>query len=241
MRKSILLVEDEAVVRQMLKGALETSYRILEAAKYSEAVSQLRNHMDLALIDYSLPDRDGFEVLKAIREVKPSLPAIMMTGYGCESVVIRALRAGVTDYIKKPLSFAYLTKRLAELLGTGPGAMLGADAVTREEFIMDGVAAYIDERYGEDLDLDRLARLVCMSRFSFSRAFKRRFGKSFVSYLNAVRVRKAAKLLDEPYLTVTEIAFSAGYENVAHFDRVFRAVYGLSPTEYRKRDQLNDP
>jgi len=234
-KKAILLVEDEAVVREMIRGALEREYDVLEASTYSEALHQLTHHIDLALVDYSLPDRDGFEVLKAAREAQPSLPVILMTGYGSEHVVIKALRVGVTDYIKKPLSFSYLMKRLSELLGMNLGNTFWKDTVTREEFIMDGIAAYIEDRSMEDLNLDKLSRMVCMSRFSFCRAFKGRFGLSFISYLNSIRVKKAARLLDDPNLRITEIATFVGYESVAHFGRVFRKVYGVSPTAFRTK------
>ena len=51
MRKSILLVEDEAVIREMIRGALEREYNVLEASKYSEAIDHLKDRIDLALID----------------------------------------------------------------------------------------------------------------------------------------------------------------------------------------------
>lgn len=234
-RKSILLVEDEAVVREMIRGALEREYCVLEASGYSEALDHFSNHVDLALIDYALPERDGFEVTEALRRAKPSLPVILMTAYGNESVAIRAMRAGVTDYIKKPVSFAYLMKRLSEILGVNSPQRFRGDALTREEFIMDGIAARIEDRYMEDISLDGLAQMACMNKFSFCRAFKNRFGLSFLSYLNTVRLKKAAKLLDEQDWNITGIASFVGYDNVAHFGRAFRAVYGMSPSEYRRR------
>ena len=241
-RKTILLVEDEAVVREMIRGALEREYHVLEAATYSEALDRLPHHIDLALIDYALPDRDGFEVLREVRNAKPSLPVILMTGYGSEHVVMKALRVGVTDYIKKPLSFSYLMKRLSEILGMNLGNIFWKDTVTREEFIMDGIAAYIEDRSMEDLSLEKLARMACLNKFNFCRAFKGRFGLSFISYLNSIRVKKAARLLDAPNLTITEIATFVGYESLAHFGRVFRKVYGVSPTAFRKKtkDEKNE-
>ena len=239
-RKSILLVEDEVVVREMIRGALEREYHVLDASGYSGAVKHFGSHIDLALVDYSLPDRDGFEVIEALRETRPSVPAILMTAYGNESVAIRALRAGVTDYIKKPVSFAYLMRKLSEILDVDCGDHFWGNALTKEEFIMDGIAAYIEDRYREDLSLDGLAQVVCMSKFSFCRAFKNRFGLSFLSYLNTVRLRNAARLLEDEHLNITGIAAFVGYDNVAHFGRAFRGVYGISPTEYRRRGKTGE-
>jgi DNA-binding response OmpR family regulator len=105
-------VDDDALVRDVIKGALERQYNILEASRYSEARVLVREAFDLALVDYILPDRDGFGVVKIVRERKPSLPVIIMTAYSSEDLVIRALRAGITDYVKKPLVLKYLLKKI---------------------------------------------------------------------------------------------------------------------------------
>jgi two-component system response regulator YesN len=238
-KKSILFVDDDEVVRTMIKGFLEREYNVLEASSYSEAVKLLRYPIDLALIDYILPDSDGFDLLKAIREEKVTLPAIIITGYSNETVVIKALRSAVADYIKKPIKLSYLRRRLSEILG-GEWTIGHTDSVgTREEFILDGIAAYIEEKYMKDLTLDKIARVACMNRFKFCRVFKQRFGKTFLSYLNSIRVKKASELLKNSNLSVTEIAFSVGYGSFSQFKRVFKKVYFLSPKDYR-RNTLNN-
>jgi two-component system response regulator YesN len=238
-KKSILFVDDDEVVRTMIKGFLEREYNVLEASSYSEAVKLLKYPIDLALIDYILPDSDGFDLLKAIREEKVTLPAIIITGYSNEAVVIKALRSAVADYIKKPIKLSYLRRRLSEILG-GEWTIGYTDSVgTREEFILDGIAAYIEEKYMKDLTLDKIARMACMNRFKFCRVFKQRFGKTFLSYLNSIRVKKASELLKNSNLSVTEIAFSVGYGSFSQFKRVFKKVYFLSPKDYR-RNTLNN-
>ena len=88
MKKTVLLVEDDDVVREMIRGALERDFRILEASRYAGAVDQLKKPLDIALVDYYLPDRNGFEVLSAVRDSWPALPVIMMTGYSRKDLVI---------------------------------------------------------------------------------------------------------------------------------------------------------
>jgi len=235
-KKSVLLVEDDGVVRDVIKGVLEPEYNVLGASDYSEAVKLLRNPIDIAIIDYVLPDRDGFEVLKAVREmVDPTLPAIVMTGYSDENVLIKAIRTEVADYIKKPLNLTYLKRRLSEIFGGEDNNKYHESVETREEFILDGIAAYIEEGYMKDLTLDKLARMACMSRFKFCRAFKERFGQTFISYLNSIRIKNAANLLKNYNLSITEIAYFVGYRSAAHFNRVFKAAYKISPREYRKK------
>jgi len=252
-KKTILLVEDDTVVREMIKDVLKREYRVLEASGYSEAAELFNYHIDLALIDYVLPDGDGFEVLKAIREAKPLLPAIIMTAYSNEKVMLRAIRTEVADYIKKPLKLAYLRKRLSDILGekknnknqdiTNENNKNFEGFKSRKEFILDSVAAYLEEKYMKDLPLDKVAGMACMNIFNFSKAFKKRFGQSFISYLNSIRIRNAAALLKKPHLTIAEIARFVGYRSVTHFDRMFRAVHSITPSEYRemiKKSQIKN-
>lgn len=114
---TILVVEDDGIVRNAIKEILEIEYNVLEAFRYSGVLAFSENKIDIALIDYNLPDLDGFDVFKNLRVRKPALPAILMSGYTDEDLIIRALRAGFTDYMKKPLSFKYLKKRISEILG----------------------------------------------------------------------------------------------------------------------------
>ncbi len=208
---------------------------MLEAANCHEAFKQINDPLDLALIDYQLPDGDGFDVLKALREAKPELPVIMITAYSTESLAIKALRSGVTDYLKKPFTFAYLTGRLSELLEGKKNGDMPEGGGSREMFIMDCIAALIENNYTKDLTRDELAERARMDKHKFSKAFNGRFGQGLKSYVNSIRTRKAAEMLRNQELSVAEVAFSVGYGSVPHFCRVFKETYGLPPEEYRKR------
>jgi YesN/AraC family two-component response regulator len=234
-KKSLLLVDDDEFIRDIIKASLEKEYNIFEASKYSDVLGLSGSHIDLAIIDYALPDSDGFEVLKTLRKTNPTLPAIIMTGYSDEDVVIKAIRATVADYIKKPLSLAYLRMRISEILGGKEFNMPIRDVEEKDDFILDGIALHIKEHYMKDLTLDKLARMACMSRFRFCRSFKERFGQSFVSYINGIRANNAAELLKNTDLNIAEIAFHVGFKSAGHFCRVFKTVHKTSPSEFRKR------
>jgi two-component system, response regulator YesN len=234
-KKTILLVDDDAQIRSLLRSSLEKQYTILEASQYFEAISFLRRPLDLAIIDYLLPDRDGFEVLKILREVHPTLPVIIMTGHSDENLVIKAIRQNAADYIKKPLDLKYLRNRLSDMFAEVRDPQASEIIETREHYVLDGIASYIEANYMQDLNLEKISRMACMSRFRFCRAFKERFGKSFISYLNAVRIRKASELLKNPNYSIQEISYIVGYVNAGHFNRVFKTAHKISPSEYRKK------
>ncbi len=235
-KKTILVVEDEAEVRAFIRDAFVKEYNVLEASRCSEAQEQFTKTIDLLLLDYLLPDGDGFEVLRKARELKPQLPVIMITGHGTEDLAIRALKAGVTDYIKKPLGVVYLMSKVSCVLeeeSPGGGCKSGSGR-SKREFILDEVRKYIEENYREDLTLDELSKMAGMDRFSFCKCFKEGFGKGFRSYLNEVRIGNAAELLRNEELSVAEVAFSVGYRGTARFSRAFKERYGVSPMAYRR-------
>lgn len=237
--KTILIVDDDRAIRDVLSSYLSTHYSILQAASYAEAMRFSISSVDLALIDYLLPDSDGFTVLRSVRQINPSLAVIVMTGFGDEEVVLRALRAEVADYLKKPFDLAYVRRRIEEILQKGPRrtAVLKGP---RQHVPLDMIAHYIEENYADRLTLDTLARLACMSRFNFCRAFKGRFKQCCISYINAIRIKNAVRLLETTSASITDIAFSVGYGNVGHFNRIFKAVCKVSPRAYR-RTARDDP
>ncbi len=234
--RSILLVDDDASLREVTRLILERdNYDVLEAPNYAKAVEQGAKNVDLALVDYVLPDRDGLEVAEALRKTKPGLPVILMTAYGSEDVAVRALRAGVTDYIGKPFSARHLRERVATIL-KGEDERKNEDIKNPGE-VLDNISDYLRAHYDEDISLPSLATMAGMSRFRFCRLFKERFGQSFVSYVNRIRIRIALELLGKPQLTISEIAYFVGFKTVGHFERVFKDIQGLCPREYRKRLQ----
>lgn len=94
---------------------------------------------------------------------------------------------------------------------------------------------FIEEHQGEDIGLDDVARAVHASTFHFCKMFKKATGMTFTRYLSLVRVAKAKKLLGNPQLRVSEIAYEVGFNSLTHFNRMFRKLSGESPTACRDR------
>ena len=93
---------------------------------------------------------------------------------------------------------------------------------------------YVQKNYANKISLSTAATLVNMSNVSFNRYIKKRTGKTFVDYLNEVRIGYASKFLVEKELSVSEIAFMCGFNSIANFNRVFKKNKKKTPTEYRE-------
>jgi AraC-like DNA-binding protein len=96
------------------------------------------------------------------------------------------------------------------------------------------IISYINLNYMHDIGLDTVAREFFLSTAHLSRAFKKITGFSFIEYLNNLRVKEAQKLLLETKLSISEISTKVGYQSSTHFGRMFKAITGNSPREYKK-------
>lgn len=94
---------------------------------------------------------------------------------------------------------------------------------------------FIEEHQTEELALEDVAKAVNTSTFHFCKMFKRATGMTFTEYLALVRVGKAKKLLANPQMRISEVAFEAGFSSITHFNRTFRKLTGQSPTHFRKQ------
>ncbi|RIE03152.1 AraC family transcriptional regulator [Cohnella faecalis] len=91
----------------------------------------------------------------------------------------------------------------------------------------------IDKRYKEKLTVQRLADLVGLSRFHFSRLFKQLTDKSLVEYINLVRINKSESMLRSMRMTISEVAHETGFNDIYYFSRTFKKLKKMSPSEWR--------
>jgi DNA-binding response OmpR family regulator len=117
-RATLLLVDDELMVRRLLGDALaHAGYHVELASNDTEALERLAQPgIDMLLVDLRLGDADGVQVMQAARQLWPRLPIIMLTANGSLSSAIAAVRAGVADYLLKPIDLETLRERIAAIL-----------------------------------------------------------------------------------------------------------------------------
>jgi len=101
---SVLIVDDEAAIRESLQTLLEfEGYSVEIAGDGAEGLARIAEHpFDLVLLDFAMPERNGIEVLRDLRERDAELPVIMITAYGTVENAVNAMQAGATNFIQKP-------------------------------------------------------------------------------------------------------------------------------------------
>jgi two-component system nitrogen regulation response regulator NtrX len=104
MKPRILVIDDEAAIRDSLKMTLEyQGYEVLTAATGEEGIAQVeREAPDMVFLDVKMPGMDGIEVLQRLRHVVDSLPIVVISGHGTVSTAVEATKLGAFDFIEKP-------------------------------------------------------------------------------------------------------------------------------------------
>ena len=175
-RRKIVVIEDDTAIRRGIVDALEFGgYGTLEAADGDRGLDvALKADCDLILLDLVLPGRDGLDILREVRAVRPTLPIIVLTARGEETDRVQGLRLGADDYVVKPFSVKELLARVEAVLRRSPERPTD---VTKVEF--PGGTAFLQRgevRYddGERCDLsereaDLLRYLACNPDRAISR------------------------------------------------------------------------
>ena len=152
----VLLVEDEAQMRRFLRAALTShGYRLVEAEKGGEAIGLATSHNpELVLLDLGLPDIDGFEVTRRLREFS-KVPIIVLSARGREDDKVAALDAGADDYVTKPFGMNELLARIRVALRHRQG-LATEEPVLEFEGLRIDFARHEVQREGEAIKLTPL-------------------------------------------------------------------------------------
>ncbi|MFD7155646.1 AraC family transcriptional regulator [Kribbella sp. NPDC059898] len=114
---------------------------------------------------------------------------------------------------------------------TGAGYAAAPSIVVRDR--VDVVCRHLQETHTEPVQLEEIAALVHLTPTSFSRFFRRALGCTLTDYVNQLRVETASRLLTTTSLPITDVATRSGFRNLANFNRRFRELKSMRPTEYR--------
>jgi two-component system phosphate regulon response regulator PhoB len=220
--KTVLIVDDEAPIREMIAVALEMAdYRVLEADSAQAAHAMVVDHQpDLVLLDWMMPGTSGIELARRLKreEATADLPIIMLTAKGEEDNKIQGLEAGADDYITKPFSPRELVARLKAVLrrATPQGV---EDAVEIDGLILDPVSHRVSVD-GQSLEMGPTEyRLLQFFMTHQERAYTRGQlldqvwgGNVYVEERTVdVHIRRLRKALGEPYHQLIQTVRGTGY------------------------------
>ncbi|SMO60281.1 response regulator [Fodinibius sediminis] len=242
---SILIVEDDPILRRFVSSILQEERVRLEVAKNgAEALKKLAiTDPDLIISDIIMPKVDGFELVKKIRsKAKYRLtPIILVSSMAEEKSRVHGFNIGISDYLVKPFSESELKARVQNLLRQ----KFERDKYLREtdkqsheseeQSFIKRLIQYIENHiHNETITIEKLSQSVNTSRRQLYRDLKSYTGYTPAEFVREVKLRKARRMLEEnSKLTVAEVADSVGYNTAAHFSRIFKERFGSNPSQYK--------
>ncbi len=249
----VLVVDDDVEIARYIASELGHYYRFGICNNGKEGLKELlTNEYDLVVSDVMMPEMDGFTMLRMIKTNLniSHLPVVMLTSKADVGNRLEGLERGADAFLAKPFDMEELHMVIENLIhnrqrlkGKFSGAQQQADKLElpevkgNDEQLMERIMKVVNKNLSNsDFNVDMLTQEVGISRAQLHRKMKELTGISTSEFIRNIRLEQAARLLKEQKINVTQVAYTVGFSNLAHFSTIFRKHFGVSPSEYAERD-----
>lgn len=240
-----MVVEDEPLIRQniikkieSLKLPLTLCAEVNDGLLAIESITRLLP--ELIITDIRMPQCDGLELARYIKENHPSIKTVILSGYNDFSYAQKAICYNVCDYLLKPLKADALQETLQRILVTLDANCEKLTCFHENAYDMPPekicklMLDYFQHHYKSDISISALADTFGFSMEYLARIFKKETGLSPSKYLTNLRMNEAKHLLlSHTCLEVGKIGELVGYKDAFYFSRVFKNNVNMTPSEYR--------
>ena len=249
----MMVVDDDAEMRLYIKNEMSEWYKVDTFPNGVEALDALlKEHYDIVVSDIMMPEMDGVTLLKKIKTNSRinDIPVILLTSKSDVADRLESFKKGADAFLAKPFNMSELhiltnnlISNVRRLRGKYSGAQEQKDKIEQIEVkgnndqLMNRIMKSINEHISDpDFNVESLAEDVGISRAQLHRKMKEITGISTGEFIRNLRLEQAARLIREQKINVTQVAYAVGFNNQTHFSTVFRKRYGMSPTEYAKKE-----
>lgn len=245
----ILLIENNGDVSLRIKKILGNEYELIEVNGGQEGLKKAQELVpDLIISGIFPPQIDGIEICRKLKTtpLTSHIPVILIAAQDAKDHQLKAVEAGADDYHIRPINFSALKARVENLLESRRKSRAnfhqGINLEPRElavsqadaQFLQRAIAVIEQNMSDFEFDVDALAQHVAVSRRQLFRKLKAVIDTTPNAFIRSVRLKRAAQLLLESEMTVTEITFAVGFMDVKHFRNLFKEQFGALPSEYLK-------
>jgi len=246
----ILIVEDNYDLRNFILHSMRSDYRVMGAENGKEGFELARKYTpDLIISDVMMPVMDGLELCSRLKKELHTchIPVILLTAKVMIEHWIEGLETGADDYIPKPFNLKVLQLKINNLIesrrklrqlfsmGEKPSPEESTTNLIDQQFIERAYTVVEKHIQESELSVDQFAREMMVSKSLLFKKIKAITGYSIVDFVNMHKLRKAAARLSiDPGINISDVAFEVGFNDPKYFSRVFRKVYGVSPSEYTR-------
>ena len=243
----ILIVEDDKEIRDYIKNSFDINYRVIEAENGMLGCKKAMQIIpDLIITDIKMREMDGIELCGKLKndEKTSHIPIIMLTGVTSQEYQLKGLAEGADVYLTKPFNIDVVEAHMINLLDSrrklqekfSREFILGPNKIAINDIdagflkrLTDMVEANIsDSKFNADV----LSAKIGMSRMQLYRKLRGLTNQTVHEFIRNIRLKRAVQLLEQKKMTITEVAYEVGFNDLTYFARCFRKQYEKSPSEY---------
>ena len=253
-RAVLLVVDDNADIRQYVRSVFEPDYHVLEARDGQEGLEKaLETIPDIVICDLMMPRLDGFGFCRALKtsEAASHVPVVMLTARATMEDRIEGFGLGADEYLTKPFNQAEIRARVRNLIAQRqrlrqyfassavsgslltPAPVADEPLLVREDAFLQKVRAVVNEHLGDSgFGVEELGQVLNLSPRQLVRKLKALTSQTAVEFIRGLRLARAAQRLEQREGSVSEVAYAVGFESLPYFTRVFQEQYGVLPSAY---------
>ncbi|WP_025762615.1 response regulator [Dyadobacter tibetensis] len=246
----ILLVEDNPDLRLYLKSIFEEQYEVIQAQHGEEGWQLAITHVpDMVISDIMMPFMNGIQLCEKLKSDSRTshIPIVLLTAKASLDDRLQGLTHGADDYLGKPFDRNELRARVHNLLGLRQqlqekyGMMLrdkserdiSIDEISFEgKFLHKAIEIVESNFHDSGFDVTQFCAAMHISRSNLHRKLKALTNQSTTEFIRSLRIYRAAALLRQGELSVSEVAYAVGYESLSYFSKSFKEQIGMLPSEW---------
>ena len=245
--KKVLLVEDNEDLLSYLKLKLSRSYDVLVAENGQEGLKQaLEYYPDLIVSDIMMPIMDGIALCESVKS-NPNLshiPVILLTARSTDEQKLEGYQHGADDYITKPFNYDILELRIKSLAEKRHQIARKFNAKVEinpenidiqpldQQLIKKAIVVVEENISNSEFSVEEFSRTLGMSRTTLYKKFVSITGKTPIEFIRILRLKRAAQLLRESQMSISEVAYDVGFNHPKYFSKYFKEEFGMLPSKY---------
>ncbi|WP_316811342.1 two-component regulator propeller domain-containing protein [Pedobacter heparinus] len=249
-RLVLLIVEDNEEVLQFVANHFSAHFEVLRAVDGNSGWEQAKESLpDLVISDVMMPGITGITLCSKIKSdpVTSHIPVILLTAREALLFKIEGLETGADDYIVKPFNLKYLEARVWNLLESRRKLRekfsrnmtlqpLNIAVSSLDEKFLEKAIKYVEVHMAKDtLGVEELSREVGMSKTTLYRKLKALTNQNTNEFIRTIRLNRAAQLLLQQKLNVSEVAYYVGFNDQDYFRKCFKEQFGTTPKDYANK------
>lgn len=243
----LLIVEDNADVRTLLTDTFKKEYEVVQAVNGEEGVLKALDIIpDIIISDLMMPIKDGIALTNTLKndERTSHIPVILLTAKAGDENELTGIETGADDYITKPFNQKILKSKTASLVALRKKLQSRYSqevilkpkdiAITSvDEKFLERVQTILDEKLKTStFTIEDFSKTMNMSRMQLHRKLKALTGLSASEFVKSQRLKLAVQILTNSDINISEVGYTAGFNDHAYFSKCFKEAYNCTPSEF---------